>query len=506
MSQQLLIPAPGIQANFKPDFPVEINQDHPLARFVVFYNWNGVDLAAQGPAAIDHTSKTIDKSGRTNTTAASQINMQWNSPVFGQGDFTMIQYSNPASASAIGAMISQKNDSLGTPYTQINLYANGTYQTGTVSAGIFSISTYDANTVEKNQGMNSNGGMVDGNFHQFIGTRIGTAYTVYRDGVNVSSGTGTAGNWNWYRAGQKLAIGNDGNVTTTSLAMQESYTIILAGYGMTQAEITSIFRNPYQLLRAKQRDLWIPVSSTPSNNLVGTSAETQSASAGLSIAVPMVAASVQMQTASGVASVGIPLTGSATATQSASGALQIAVPLDAQAIQEQAGSGAMSISVTLSGNAIQEGYNTGALTNTASGAVSLVGEADQAQSSSGLLSIGVSPSGASLAVQSASGNLTTLVSLTGSSVQAHQASGGLIVTVNLNAEELQSQSAAASMTLRINLNAESVQQAIAQGYLSNGGILTPDPRYTINALGRSFTVSAKGRAFTVNALGRTFTL
>lgn len=486
MSQQLFIPAPGIQANFKPDFPVEIDRNSPIANNLKFYYFNGQNLDT-GNLLSGSAANGFDIRGRVGVFDGSTTGFSDNkSAIIPNFPFSLaatVKFtSNTTTETAIG---------LGTAtsgyYAVIDLSGTESGQPLRVlsaSGSNYRIQYYA--TVALNTWVN---------LIAIFDTPI--SYRLYLDGVlQTPTSTPTSSS---YPA--PVFTSFDIGVSVQGSPFNRMNGEILWGAAwqgsLPLSAVAALQQNAYQLLRPKQRDLWIPVSSTPSNNLVGTSAENQSASAGLSIAVPMVAASVQTQSSSGVLSTIVPLSGNATATQSASGALQITVPLNAQAIQQQAASGSMSISVTLAGNAIQEGYNTGALTNTASGTIALVGTSGQQQSASGLLSIGVSPSGASLAVQSASGNLTTLVSLTGSSVQAHQASGGLIVTVNLNAEELQSQSAAASMTLRINLNAESVQQAIAQGYLSLNGTLTPDPRYTINALGRTFTVNALGRTFTL---------
>lgn len=494
MSQQLLIPAPGIQANFKPDFPVEIDWNNPLSKGLLnffFQIGNGVlDLVTGTYYPGTSTASVTTPGGRALSFSSSEVNCGNINPNI-NGAFCVMSYFVP-NVLTRGDIITRWTNGLTTSQFDLLYGLTSGKPQFYITDGSATDNTSPTGPFTVTIGVPC---LIAGQFSPSELTSYANGVLQYTKVPSFSIANPSS---------QPLWLGD--NTDLAGAANIDMYWSAIFSRTLSATEHAQHNMNPYQLLRPKQRDLWIPVSSTPSNNLVGTSAETQSASAGLSIAVPMVAASVQVQTSSGVASVGIPLAGSATATQSASGTLQITVPLNAQAIQQQAASGSMSISVTLAGNAIQEGYNTGALTNTASGTIALVGSSGQQQSASGLLSIGVSPSGASLAVQSASGNLTTLVSLTGSSVQAHQASGGLIVTVNLNADELQSQSAAASMTLRINLNADSVQQAVAQGYLSLNGTLIPDPRYTINALGRSFSVNATGRTFRVNALGRTFSL
>ena len=514
---KIWIPPRKIQANFKPDFPVEIDPKSPVHDALFYYllgsnNFNAVDISARqnNGTVVAPFNNSIGLIGRqasftgTNQEIKTPININ-NYP-----DVTVLWVMRPTVAYNSG-VIDEFWAQIGstTPEFSAQHYSDNNLYIGWNRSGSDQRVALPASATN----------WITTKYTVWALTvKSGGYTTIYQNGkqIGINGGGTTTGG----ATDTSLYIGGNGVIGSTlvhSSSIFSSFCIVPRC--LSAVEIAQLGGNVAFGLRTKQRPLMIAVGGgTPANNLTGTAAESQSASGIVAIGVPIVAASIQTQTASGgILQAGVQVSGSAIATQSASGALSIAIPLSAAASQLQSATGNIGISVTLAGNAFQEAYASGVLTNTAAGGVALAGTSGQSQSASGLLSIGVNPSGASLVIQSATGNLTQIINLSGISVQAHQASGGLIVTANLAGQTIQdafaqaalsnipsstlsgtteqSQSAIGGLTLRINLDGQSVQQAIASGYLSNSGILISDSRYTIYAQGRNFTIYAQGRSF-----------
>ena len=328
MSQQLFIPAPGIQANFKPDFPVELDPNHPLRNNLLAYCLHAeigsqVQNLANGSfgtfSGVD-LSRIIGSEGRAiQFSGATAGKTHYPAQITPTNKFTIMARVNCQLSGAVQNWIDDDNYPSTPRAFQFRQNASNQVEFITFDSAATAY-TLDGATIPLNTNV-------------WVGASVsGTNMAVW---LNTTKTTGTMTNPQ-VSTDSTIWIGESKIYTGAQPFKGIIYEWLMFNTVLSDAEIVNLQQNPYELLRPKQRDLWLMVGSSNANNLVGTSAETQSASAGLSIAVPMVAASVQVQTSSGVASVGIPLAGSATATQSASGSLQITVPLNAQAIQQQA--------------------------------------------------------------------------------------------------------------------------------------------------------------------------
>ena len=113
----------------------------------------------------------------------------------------------------------------------------------TYTPGAFSFFTYSGAPATA-----SAAGLVDGEWHVFVGVRRGTSHELYRDGVLAASTTASV--YNISQASRYTAIGSRGNGTTESYSRDTA-----CAYGFDRAlsvpEVKSISENPWQVFRPR---------------------------------------------------------------------------------------------------------------------------------------------------------------------------------------------------------------------------------------------------------------
>lgn len=198
----------------------------------------------------DNTSLGGASVGQVVNCSASQVNLEWSSQFCttsngaGTGDFTFIILANPA-ASGSGAVehaLAQKNDAGGTPFTQaiIGFHADqlASYLSGSATFFIYNgdvTSAYSA-------------AACDGAWHLWAGVRSGTVHTLYRDGVALSTNTGTARTITQASPSRYVAIGSRGNGSTESYQNSAAMAAMFNRALSTQ-ELLNLTRNPWQIFQ-----------------------------------------------------------------------------------------------------------------------------------------------------------------------------------------------------------------------------------------------------------------
>jgi len=144
--------------------------------------------------------------------ATGQRNVEWagqfvtTSNGVGTGDFTILVVANPSASGTVGHMLAQKNDAAGSPFAQMALLANAS-STGAASSGSVCFFTFNG----ASYGVAA-AGVIDGDYHVWIGVRRLTTFEIYKDGVILNAGPGVAININ--QANRFMAVGSRGNGTT----------------------------------------------------------------------------------------------------------------------------------------------------------------------------------------------------------------------------------------------------------------------------------------------------
>lgn len=134
-------------------------------------------------------------------------------PIKGTADFAIAVIANPTAHAQLNFLFCQYNTTGGNS-TEVYLCANQNAAGSTVS-GAFNFLT-DDNTSFTDAGAS---GVVDGNFHVFMGTRLGTTLTLYVDGRQVAQVSGTLRNFsgsNQIQYGNLVSAGANCGVATAA--------------------------------------------------------------------------------------------------------------------------------------------------------------------------------------------------------------------------------------------------------------------------------------------------
>ena len=177
----------------------------------------------------------------------------------GTGDFSMLVIADPPPASvelAAQHMFSQKNDSGGSPFSQVVLSSNANdrnqWESGSVAFFTFSGDTSAVAAA----------GAADGGMHVYVGVRRGTTHELWRDGVLLASASLTVRSV--LMSNRYLAIGSRGNGST------ESYTssVLFAGAlnrALGPDEVRPL-RRPTDVFGAVfapiEQRIWVPASAS----------------------------------------------------------------------------------------------------------------------------------------------------------------------------------------------------------------------------------------------------
>jgi hypothetical protein len=518
----IYLPERKIKANFKPDFPVELNPNHPLFPSVVSA------ILVNGASAIDLATGYIGQNVNSVTptiTSGGRAGSFSGSSYFAFPADNRYNITGPISIIAKTSIIpggyqgfASKNVSDGA--------TDNPFDFGTNNASPSALNFVRANA-SGYVAITSTGTIPAGN--NILGVSHdgnGAVYpNLYINGINVGSSVGgsaytgsptgnTAPLWIGRRqdGGEQL----DGTLSCIWFFNQV----------LTAQQHASFVSNFYQLLRPRQRALMIPVSSGGAVALDSSTTATGTGAGTLSVEIPIQSSSVAVASGSGILSQSIPMAASATATVTGTGDLQIAIPLDASAIAAVAGSASMSIAQALAGSGTATGSGSGTLstngqmsgsgTATGSGAgtislsIALSASAIAQAVGSGQLSISGAMAGSGTASGSGTGNLTQTIPLVSSSLASVSGTGTMVnsvpltssavvnasgmgmlgVQVGFSAQAFADAMGTGNMSLIIRLSGQAVAQAVASGALTQSGILQANPRFTINALGRNFTINA----------------
>lgn len=211
---------------------------------------NKIEQVSGEKCSTDNTSLSISLVGRAITCSASQVNLEWSSQFCttsdgaGTGDFTFIILANPA-ASGSGAVehaLAQKNDAGGTPFTQaiIGFHAD---QLASYLSGSATFFTYNGDVTSA-----YSAAACDGAWHLWAGVRSGTVHTLYRDGVALSTNTGTVRTITQASPSRYVAIGSRGNGSTESYQNSAAMAAMFNRALSTQ-ELLNLTRNPWQIFQ-----------------------------------------------------------------------------------------------------------------------------------------------------------------------------------------------------------------------------------------------------------------
>ena len=199
------------------------------------------------------------RTGTGNTLILSQTNF---APIVtsdgaGTGDFTFIMLANPIAENVIAAGFNQSVAGTNEAGFSLNFNYN---QSGAATAGWLLFSLRD--TANGNQGVGL-AGLVDGGYHLYGARRKGTAVSVWRDGVNHKTATGTARDI--YVSGTSdLAFGS--NAVTGASATKDTTNIVFAA-GWNEARSDDDMRllggDPFVMFRptAPRKIYYLPAAS-----------------------------------------------------------------------------------------------------------------------------------------------------------------------------------------------------------------------------------------------------
>lgn len=250
----IYIPERKIRANFKPDFPVEIDWNNPDTRGLIVLVNNGVDmLSGVMLSPINGATPTIGKLGRESQINASNSAYKAASPVTPStasilwfGEFL----SAPSTDASLGGITN--NNTNAAPYVAVeikrqNLTANSVYLTWADTATTFKII--------ETPGISATG------IHTLIGSVSSSAQNFLVDGVNYSAAIATTIS---YGTGPILEVGDSLNARNPAAACS-----ILAIWNrpLSSSAMARINKNPLALLRPKQRSLYLAVSGGTSLTL-----------------------------------------------------------------------------------------------------------------------------------------------------------------------------------------------------------------------------------------------
>lgn len=167
----------------------------------------------------------------------------------GGGDFTILAYANPSAGASINCLVDQRKGAASNE--QIGLFANSS-KSLVITSGVMALVT--ASTAGVTQGCQSVAGMVDGLPHVWEGRRLGTAHSIWRDGVDVTNTSDVSANVVW-SVNQSFEIGAAAALVSATFGANCSVCVAL-GYNnaLSDSASVSIGLNIFQLFeRASAR-------------------------------------------------------------------------------------------------------------------------------------------------------------------------------------------------------------------------------------------------------------
>lgn len=239
----------------------EILLSQPLNRALCFAavadSAQGFDLISRSAAALtasdSYVPSPMGPSWKfTASTANSGLDFGTFNPIStsdgaGAGDFTILAFGNPAAGAGVNTLIDQRKGTAN--FEQIGLFANST-KALSASSGLMSLIT--ANTSNVSAGAQSVAGVVDGLPHVWVGRRLGTAHSIWRDGTDVTGSSDTSASTVWSTA-QQFEIGGAAGFSDPSFGGNCNVVLCLAwNRALSDVEMLSIGRNPWQLFKAIQ--------------------------------------------------------------------------------------------------------------------------------------------------------------------------------------------------------------------------------------------------------------
>lgn len=230
----------------QPQFSTGIDRSNPFTLDLAFA-WNAANRANEvlsgHKASATNAPLSASVAGLVTNNSPDQVNTEWarqfiaTSDGAGTGDFTLLVIANPAAAGGGGPehIFAQKNDAAGAPYAQAAMFAH-TNAGGAYSSGHFTFFTYAGLSISADAS-----GACDSAYHVWIGTRVGTTVSLYKDGLLIASNSGAVQAIIQAGSQRYMAVGSRGNGTTESYRNQ---TAAAFGWnrGLSAREVLDISR------------------------------------------------------------------------------------------------------------------------------------------------------------------------------------------------------------------------------------------------------------------------
>ncbi|MDX2221127.1 MAG: LamG-like jellyroll fold domain-containing protein [Rhodospirillaceae bacterium] len=156
------------------------------------------------------------------------------------GDFTLAVFSNPAADGQIRFQAGQRRN--GGSFSQVVLEANADSTLVSVSNGRMAFGVYSG----AYGGVVTHAGGVDGDWHLWVGTRIGTLHELYQDGVSVGTATATA--LAIGEANSNFGIGIRPDFANDYIANNQIGFVVAWNRGLSPGEVREFTRNPWALI------------------------------------------------------------------------------------------------------------------------------------------------------------------------------------------------------------------------------------------------------------------
>jgi phage protein U len=160
----------------------------------------------------------------------------------GSNTYSIAAYCKPSSVTRRSHLFTQ-GDPVNAPFPQVTFAANSN-ASATATAGQFAMYQYNSSFQAAVTTANT---MIDGDWHTFVGTRNGGTPSLYRDGVNVSSGSsGTAAT-----VVNGTYVGACGGVPGASLGADYPVALVAVwDRALSAEEVAFLSRNPFTALFA----------------------------------------------------------------------------------------------------------------------------------------------------------------------------------------------------------------------------------------------------------------
>lgn len=244
-------PSRKIQRNLRPDFPVRIRTNHPLASYIKYYFIPGIgEITKNSPITLNNfASYGVDRYGRSGSVITSTDNFSTPNKVLNNSNtHTILIVSNPASmVQRWDAVTDAGGDALFDQYT----LAFNSNSLGVVSAGLFSYFDYSG---AFNASADSASSMVDGSWHQFAVSRnAASSLKMFRDGIDVTnSSSPSASTHSTSNQTQRIGMG----------VFSFDCVIIFDGIALSGSQLRDLLPLPhFALLEPVQKSIFIPLSS-----------------------------------------------------------------------------------------------------------------------------------------------------------------------------------------------------------------------------------------------------